>query len=882
MFLEEEVKKKREMARSDSGFSDEGIKRASLTSVKEAAKSIAEVKKEISKAFFGQLQTVDSLMRALLCNGHVLLEGVPGIGKTLLIRTLAQVSGCSFKRIQFTADLLPTDILGITTYDPQKGFEISKGPIFAHFIIADEINRSPPKCVLADTPIVMRNGEILDIKTIVDNYASEESYCENNECWFKPKNQLELLSFDYTTGKIKPQEVKYLYKQKTSAPFNDILLKSGRKIKTSPVHPFFTLREGKIETISAGELMESDCVLIPRMLSVEGDNHLEYKKEFLDKSEKIIEEIKRRKQLYSNFLDLKKKGLTFSQIKIGLDINDKKNENLLKSFMLSEPLYLNYSGDLFYSESKQFGKVSCIRQPKEITTEFAHFMAIMIAEGNINKSYFYISMKDRKILEYFIKITENLFGLKVKLLFDKKRGIYRVAFRSNALVDLLRALGYEPHCLAGEKSIPRFILKAKDEIIREFLRVYYDCDGCISRDCVKVTTKSEKIANTLSYLLLRLGFVAKIGRDFSETKIGEYSYKGYFYNLRLYGGDLYNFSKKIDFFSLEKSVKLHNLVKNIRGIKTDLMPQMHSLIKYLRKSNGISHKNFYERTGMHAHNLENPNNALMISRSRLSEISRAFEEDNLLSKLIGGDFYCDFVRENKIIKPKKEYWLYDFSMKDTHSFIAGFGGIISHNTQSSLIEAMQEGQVTIGKVTFPLPRPFFVMANQNPVETEGVYSLPEAQIDRFLFKILMDYPDEVNEEKIMSENITFKKFEEYGLRQMLSPQKIMELQQLTQSIYLDKKIKKYIVEIVKRSRTREFPQGEYVELGGSPRASISLFIAAKAEALLNGRNYAIPKDIKAVIKDVLRHRFILSYRAKSDGITSEKLIDEILKLVKAP
>ena len=336
------------MARGEGSLSEEGIRRASLTSVRETSKIISDIKKEIGKAFFGQLQTVDSLIRAILCNGHVLLEGVPGIGKTLLIRTLAQVSGCTFRRIQFTADLMPTDIVGLTTYDPQKGFEISKGPIFAHFIIADEINRSPPK------------------------------------------------------------------------------------------------------------------------------------------------------------------------------------------------------------------------------------------------------------------------------------------------------------------------------------------------------------------------------------------------------------------------------------------------------------------------------------------------------------------------------------------------------TQSALIEAMQEGQVTIGKITFLLPRPFFVMANQNPVETEGVYSLPEAQIDRFLFKILMEYPDELHESKLMGENITFNKFEDYGLKEIFFPQKIIELQQLTHSIYLDNKIRKYIVEIVKRSRNKEFPHGEYVELGCSPRASISLYIASKAEALLNGRNYVIPKDVKTVIKDVLRHRFILSYRAKSDGITPEKIIDEILKLVKAP
>ncbi len=200
-------------------------------------------------------------------------------------------------------------------------------------------------------------------------------------------------------------------------------------------------------------------------------------------------------------------------------------------------------------------------------------------------------------------------------------------------------------------------------------------------------------------------------------------------------------------------------------------------------------------------------------------------------------------------------------------------------TQSALIEAMQEGQVTIGKTTFPLPRPFFVMANQNPIETEGVYSLPEAQIDRFLFKITMDYPEEVHEERMMSENATFRKFEEYNIKSIISPKEIFQLQQLTHKIYLDKKIKKYILDIVKRTRTKDFTNGEYVELGCSPRASIALYIASKAEALMNGRNYAIPKDVKSVVYDVLRHRLMLSYRARSDKVTSEKIISEIMKIV---
>lgn len=203
-------------------------------------------------------------------------------------------------------------------------------------------------------------------------------------------------------------------------------------------------------------------------------------------------------------------------------------------------------------------------------------------------------------------------------------------------------------------------------------------------------------------------------------------------------------------------------------------------------------------------------------------------------------------------------------------------------TQSALIESMQERQVTIGKSTFHLPNPFFVMANENPIETEGVYSLPEAQVDRFLFKILVDYPLEEHEEKVMEENATFKKFEDYGIKAIVTPSSILAMQALTHEVYLDRKIKKYILQIVKRTRTKDIEHGNLIDLGCSPRASISLFIAAKAEALMNSRNYVIPQDVKVVAHDVLRHRLILSYKARAENITPEKIIDELLRTVSAP
>jgi MoxR-like ATPase len=198
-------------------------------------------------------------------------------------------------------------------------------------------------------------------------------------------------------------------------------------------------------------------------------------------------------------------------------------------------------------------------------------------------------------------------------------------------------------------------------------------------------------------------------------------------------------------------------------------------------------------------------------------------------------------------------------------------------TQSALIEAMQEKQVTIGKETFKLPLPFFVMANQNPLEQSGVYTLPEAQVDRFLFKIIMGYPTYEEEDKIMVENTTTRKFEDIQIDSITNPGEIIRLQELTKRVYLSPEIRKHILKIVRKTREKDFEFGEYVEWGCSPRASIAIFIASKANALLNGRNFVIPADIGDVAHDILRHRIILSYRAKAEGITPDKVISTILE-----
>ena len=203
--------------------------------------------------------------------------------------------------------------------------------------------------------------------------------------------------------------------------------------------------------------------------------------------------------------------------------------------------------------------------------------------------------------------------------------------------------------------------------------------------------------------------------------------------------------------------------------------------------------------------------------------------------------------------------------------------------QSALLEAMQERQVTIGDQTFPLPQPFLVMATQNPIEQEGTYPLPEAQVDRFMLKVIVSYPKKEEEKLIirMNNSGTFP-----TANTILKPEDINRARQIVREVYMDEKIEKYIVDIVYATRTPEDYDlaglKDLIAFGGSPRASISMAIAAKAYAFIKRRGYVIPEDVRAVCYEVLRHRIGLTYEAEAENVTTENIITEIMNKVEVP
>ncbi|MBQ9286389.1 MAG: AAA family ATPase [Bacteroidaceae bacterium] len=203
--------------------------------------------------------------------------------------------------------------------------------------------------------------------------------------------------------------------------------------------------------------------------------------------------------------------------------------------------------------------------------------------------------------------------------------------------------------------------------------------------------------------------------------------------------------------------------------------------------------------------------------------------------------------------------------------------------QSALLEAMQEREVTIGKQTFKLPSPFLVLATQNPIEQEGTYPLPEAQVDRFMLKVVIDYPKLEEEKRIIRQNIGG---ERQTVRPVLSTGDIAEARKVVRQVYLDEKIEQYIADIVFATR---YPEKyglkdikDYIEFGGSPRASINLALASRAYAFIKRRGYVIPEDVRAVAHDVMRHRIGLTYEAEANNVTAEEIVSKILNKVEVP
>ncbi len=318
---------------------------------------------------------------------------------------------------------------------------------------------------------------------------------------------------------------------------------------------------------------------------------------------------------------------------------------------------------------------------------------------------------------------------------------------------------------------------------------------------------------------------------------------------------------------MEKSVVIDNILKEVRKV---IVGQEYMITRMLI---GLLADGHILLEGV-------PGLAKTLAVSTLSSTIRAtfkriqFTPDLLPADLIGTLIYNQKTAE---FTPKKGPIFANFVLADEINRAPS-------KVQSALLEAMQERQVTISDTTYKLPKPFLVMATQNPLEQEGTYPLPEAQVDRFMLKLIVDYPSR-NEERMILDRMVKK--EEIPVNPIITPQDIMQLRDLVKEIYMEEKLKDYIIDIIFATREPENYKNlselkNWIDCGASPRATIYLAQAAKAHAFLNHRGYVIPDDIKAIGRDVLRHRIILTYEAEAEQIKQEDIVAKIFDEVEVP
>jgi MoxR-like ATPase len=264
---------------------------------------------------------------------------------------------------------------------------------------------------------------------------------------------------------------------------------------------------------------------------------------------------------------------------------------------------------------------------------------------------------------------------------------------------------------------------------------------------------------------------------------------------------------------------------------------------------------------------------------------------NTLARALGGSFRRvqftpDLVPSDlvgtRILRPGMDGFDTELGPVFTNILLADEVNRAPAKVQSALLEVMQERQVSIGGQTYPVPRPFLVLATQNPIESEGTYPLPEAQVDRFMFKLLLDYPSDGEEAAIVARSLD----RPAAIGRTIEPEQLEAFQAASRDVYVDGPVVEYAVRLVACTRRpAEFGLGELeelVEFGASPRGSLNLVHAAQALALLRGRHYALPRDVGDLARDILRHRLVLSYEALADGITAEAVLDRVLAAVQMP
>lgn len=832
-----------------------------IKNLEKLGETFSDVKEEIKKVIVGQDEAIEQIFVTLLCGGNALLESYPGLGKTLTIRTLAEVLNLKFSRIQHTPDLMPSDIIGTYVIDEQNGkkvFNFHKGPIFANIVLADEVNRATPKTqsalleamqekqvtvgnqtlkldepffVLAtQNPIEQEGSLALDQPVFINGSLQTGetllAQAKDNQL-LEDKNGTKLYEINgwtfalNTKGKLEKKPC-YLY----TLPYHDemitIATATGRSITVTKNHPFLVNDQGELTWKKAEELTKYDYVVSPARIPA------------MDEIAPLSHE----------------------------EVISRTKKAPVKQMLFDK--------------------------------DFAFWIAFLLSDGYIGEKCIEACQKNYPdALRRFVAISQG-YGLKVSL--SERRGCSYARIYSKPLVAYLRVrFGVES---MKNKHIPSWFMAWPKELLEEFVRTYISLESSIGENKIHFTQKKKEDINVISYMLLRLGIRSWVRHD------------GRIYRLKIQGKDFTHYLKSVGWIEDTKIASL-NLTKKakssfrvvpvkrkhvLRLVELLGMNSFHTLPerkKFIERSWYGSYKGIKEgeivmsedslqqmvedirgeltqRTDPSFAKLLHTNprrfaasiglpltkisTELEISKNQvwnlyttgksghalqiLSVLERTHanhlaEARNLLSyfeQLLSEDVFYDRVRS--ITYVPSTGCAFGLTVPEHQNYIAGYGGCgINHNT----------------------------------------YPLPEAQSDRFLLKIKLGYPPEKDEEEIVKRYASAHEIPE--LKVKLSAQSILLLQKLTRQVPIAEDIQKKAIGLIVATRNAK----ELIEYGASPRATIGLVLAAKAHALVNGRKYVSVKDLEYMAYPILRHRIILNFEAERKGMSVDDVIKHVIE-----
>lgn len=902
----------------------------------ELAAKIKDMENEVHKGFVGQEDVIHKIMLTVVAGGNILLEGVPGLGKSLLVELLGQiVEGSEFNRIQFTPDKLPSDIVGVEAYNEDKGFYVEKGPIFANFILADEINRAPPKVQSAMLEAMQEHKVSIGDETFhlpepfftmatqnpVEQGGSlhpEETLYMNGELW-KAENALkhakqegELIhedndkriydAGDFTNNLSVNGEIEetscMVYEKDYSGKAYTVTTRTGRRIKVNGDHPFLVNESGRLVWKRAEEIQEGDFLVCPEVLDLPEEGFPSHKEtiekldeEFRTVTADDVEDAKR---------SIEERDFSYEDVDALRIASHLTKKELAEKSGISYDRTLNYLSGTSNGIGEELAEVlkqENIEPSSYIESHKTHqisdswnagdagfFLGFTLAEGNINNNSVEVSQKNYpELIERWISLAEKA-GLEVNT--RMKDGVKHAKVRSKPFIRYLE----ERYRI----DKPETLLNAPEEFKKEFIDAFMQAESYFENDKeednirITMTQNDRETINLISHMLIDFGIRPAIydqervyrlrvsGKDLKpymdrftwpgeepEVVEGPSAYRVLPVESEMidelvsilgfkYSGDM----TERDWYSLYHMAKQRGRVsehelKNFVDLMEDTVEerkiQEHNSVQKKAQSCGIAITEIVEETELSKHMVwqtyKNEDDTAeveqFVKQEREKRLKKAEQIISYLKKLVESDVFYDPVQEIK--SEEYEGPVIGLSVPKSHNYVAGLGACgINHNT----------------------------------------YPLPEAQIDRFLFKIYLPYPKKKSEQKIIDLNANIMDMEEdFNIQTAVEKQDVLDMQEFSKVVNVSQEIKAYIVDLVDASRNPEdygLEYSDYIDWGCTPRASINLALAARANALYNERTYVTPEDIREVIRDVFIHRIILNYEGEAEGLEVEDIIQDIV------